>query len=368
MSALDLFCAADDQHRVVLLVDVLEQTLQALHAEQTVALRSEPVARPSMPCLVACTSRALREPWIRELFASQKTLVAICLDDTPLPGPCLRTVDIQTWPARSADGEVEALAVWIYNYAAATAGTSVNADRVQVVEGTVASAERIPVAVGPSAGVAAMSGPSSPGALPSGTSRSAPRRSRTSERRGAIMLMALVVVGFAMLWLGGTDDSPGARQEQALAQEAPDGPGAAAHEAAAEGVAAENPAVVGSAKLGGAKLGGATIGGGTVGSTTGGGAEHGVIGTLDAAPDSLGDTAGLDTDRALSETVPIAPATAGYSDAIAHLCEADTLAAAQAWAAVLNWKQRRRVQHEPCVRELLRRPGFESLESRLDLS
>ncbi|MDZ7670497.1 MAG: hypothetical protein U5Q16_14165 [Gammaproteobacteria bacterium] len=115
MLSIDLFCAADDQHRVKLLAEVLGDVQQALQSGQAVTLRAGPVAQPSDPCLVACTARALRAPWIQALFRADHTVVAVRLDDTPLPGPCTRIVDIQTWPARSADGDVEALAVWLQN-------------------------------------------------------------------------------------------------------------------------------------------------------------------------------------------------------------------------------------------------------------
>lgn len=66
--------------------------------------------------------------------------------------------------------------------------------------------------------------------------------------------------------------------------------------------------------------------------------------------------------------LPVPAATAGYADALEHLCRAQTPAAARAWAGVLDWKQQRRAAREPCVRALLERPGFEALEALLDLS
>ncbi|HEX7038051.1 MAG TPA: hypothetical protein VF210_19955 [Pseudomonadales bacterium] len=107
MAAIDFFCAPDDRHRVILLVDLLEK------AGQSVALRTEPVDEPTRPCLVACTRRAFRESWICDLFTRARQVVALRLDDTPLPGPAAEIIDMQAWPARSADRHVGALVEWL---------------------------------------------------------------------------------------------------------------------------------------------------------------------------------------------------------------------------------------------------------------
>lgn len=297
MQSIDLFCAADDQHRVKLLAEVLGDAQQALQAGQTVKLRAGPVAEPSNPCLVACTARALRAPWIRALFRVDHTVVAIRLDDTPLPGPCTRRVDIQTWPARSADSAVEALAVWLQN----------------LKDGGTAHASR-------SAGVAdAAPARDSPGGeVPSGTPRVRPAPARSDLKRG-LLLLGLVVGGLGLLWLSAQRQSPAPADH---AEQAPDTAAAAAPASGAYG------------------------------------AEAGRGSVDDAAMPLLPAPLPL----------PVPAATAGYADALDHLCRAQTPAAARAWAGVLDWKQQRRAAQEPCVRALLERPGFEALEALLDLS
>ena len=111
MSRVDMFCAGDDRHRVALLEDLLQQ------AGLSVVLHSAvPDRPPSDPCIVACTSRALKKPWIVELFSTDAAVVALRLDDTPLPGPCSRVIDMQSWPARSADRNVGALVDWLIRH------------------------------------------------------------------------------------------------------------------------------------------------------------------------------------------------------------------------------------------------------------
>ncbi|MDZ7670496.1 MAG: hypothetical protein U5Q16_14160 [Gammaproteobacteria bacterium] len=107
-------------------------------------------------------------------------------------------------------------------------------------------------------------------------------------------------------------------------------------------------------------------GGGTAAGEPGNGSEAGsaAVGTVVDAPDT--DVA-LPPPGAMLLPIP-APATAGYTDALEHLCRAQTPAAARAWAALLNWKQQRRAAREPCVRALLERPGFDALKGLLDLS
>jgi hypothetical protein len=93
------------------------------------------------------------------------------------------------------------------------------------------------------------------------------------------------------------------------------------------------------------------------------------------SPGSSPGTAGsIDTgaDQALPSAVPAqesrrpGPDT-GHDDALAHLCAANSLQAARAWAAALNWKQRRRAADEACVARLLARPGYQVLAPLLRL-
>ncbi|MFW6094199.1 MAG: hypothetical protein ACODAC_09520, partial [Pseudomonadota bacterium] len=116
MQRIDFFCAPDDEHRVILLTDLLAR------AGQEVALRKAAVRRPTQPCVVACTRRALGELWIRRLFEDGHDVLAIRLDDAPLPGPCARVVDMQAWPARSADRQVGVVVRWLANRAGGAEG------------------------------------------------------------------------------------------------------------------------------------------------------------------------------------------------------------------------------------------------------
>jgi len=306
MLSIDLFCAADDQHRVKLLAEVLGEVQQALQSGQAVTLRAGPVTQPSDPCLVACTARALRKPWIQALFRTGHTVIAVRLDDTPLPGPCTRIVDIQTWPARSADADVEALALWLQKHSDGGSADSPHP-----------------------AGAAATAPAAGPlhRAVPGGAPRVRPARARSDLRRGLILL-GLVAAGLSLLWLSAQRQSPSRAEhaEQSSATTAVSGePG----------------------------------NGSETGSTAAGVAVEAKPTPTDAA---------LEPPPGTMPAADPAPATAGYADAVEHLCRAQTPAAARAWAALLDWKQQRRAVREPCVRELLEQPGFEALEAWLDLS
>lgn len=184
MATVDLFCAPDDRHRVSLLTDLLEQ------AGQNVRLVSEPVAEPTVPCLVAWTRRAAREPWIVALFVAEQPVLAIRLDDTPLPGPSAGSVDMQTWPARSADARAGDVVRWLARYAPAGSG------------GVAESAAE----AGPPHGAG--------GAASAGRSR----RRRESNLTAVVVVLTLIGAGVFVLWEQVPD--PGGRQARQQTGEA----------------------------------------------------------------------------------------------------------------------------------------------------
>jgi hypothetical protein len=89
------------------------------------------------------------------------------------------------------------------------------------------------------------------------------------------------------------------------------------------------------------------------------GADEGPLDVIELAPEA----APRPTAEPLSPQAEVPPVRTG--DALAHLCQARTLAAATAWAGVLDWKQRRRLPQEPCLATLLARPDFAGLEDVL---
>ncbi len=308
MDAVDFFCAADDQHRVILLTDLLER------AGQTVRLRSEAVAHPTDPCVVACTRRVLREPWIVDLFTSGPDgagpdVLAIRLDDAPLPGRCARVVDMQSWPARSADRKVGSVVRWLEHARLAKALREVPDD-------SATAPPRLRRRPG---------------------RRRAPRDTRNLA--SALVILGLVVGTVALLRLAAPDagsrtvpdaalpEAPAPSPERPDTPRGPDPPPAAGTETPVDPSVAVVPLA--------------------------GGEGHGPVaarGTDGSPPtaSSITDAAGPDG-----------------GDSLAHLCNARTVAAAEAWARALDWRQRRRAAVEPCVALLLRRPGYEGIAARL---
>ncbi len=340
MDAVDFFCAADDQHRVILLTDLLAR------AGQAVSLHSEAVARPTDPCVVACTRRALREPWIVELFTSGPDrsgpdVLAIRLDDAPLPGPCARVVDMQSWPARSADRKVGSVVRWL--------------EHARLVK-------------------ALRSGPDDPATAPS-LLRRRPRR-RRAPRDSRNLASLLVVLGLvagtvALLWLAAPDG--GSRPATDVA--APDAPAPSLDVPLAprrpatsppEGSdTAVEPSVAAAAQTGG--NGARPLAGSPKGSPEGspkGSPEGSPAGSLHDVPEGLPHDVPEGPPATESSVVEVAGPEDG--DSLAHLCNARTVAAAEAWARALDWRQRRRAAKEPCVARLLERPGFQGIAALIE--
>lgn len=283
MAAIDFFCAPDDRHRVILLVDLLEK------AGQPVVLRTEPLAEPSRPCLIACTRRAFREPWISALFTGARQVAALRLDDAPLPGPAAQIIDLQAWPARSADRQVGPLVDWLAGGAPEPAPFGLPADRAAASFG---QRPRRRDSLG----------------------RKVRTRLADSNLGGLLVLVGLLVGVAALL---GTVE--------------PDRPGAP-REAAAEPIAAvEIPranAAVGSAR-GERESAGEPVS--RAGASPARAAATGVGASSTAAV-----TAGRADNTA--DPPPIVRAVAlRRSDSLQYLCKPRTLAAAKAWGGVLHW-------------------------------
>lgn len=374
-----MFCVGDDRHRVALLEDFLAKS------GQSVTLHTRPVTEPSDPCLVACTARALRTPWIVALFDAGVSVVALRLDDTALPGPCLRAVNLQSWPARTADRKVADLVDWLTRQGGA--------------------GER-------------------PGAAAAGGARR-PSSGRSSDTRRALLVLLLLVGGGALLLNLAPERRPGGDDpaveddgvlvldaamvaEDSVAGPAETAPLDAGAPPLPAGVAAAAPAAAPDRGAGAAavaaEVGGTPPAGPDATGVTGGDsalrtvpgdsvppgrplpAGSAVTARADAAtatgaPDRPAPAtdggapaaapAAQSTPRSSAAADPPAgdppaPAAAAVADdALAHLCAARSLAAARAWADALSWKQRRRAGAEPCVERLLARPGYAPLRARL---
>ena len=82
--ATDLFFLESDRHRVVLLAKLLVKLgVDANPTSKPADLRSDTV-------LVICTSAALRERWLTDIFGNDASVVALLLDAERLPRRCTR--------------------------------------------------------------------------------------------------------------------------------------------------------------------------------------------------------------------------------------------------------------------------------------
>ena len=367
MTNLDLICAADDQHRVALLADLLAQSLGI--ADWTVTVRQAPPARPASPLIVAWTARAREVPAIAGLFDDGAGIVVACLDDTPLPGPCLRAVRLQRWPARSADRKVVALARWLR--------------RPGVVRAPEAHAVTGHEPDGSSAGrsASATAGAASPGGLSAGK-RAPPGRPGLGigDRASALALIGLVVVGGVLLAAAEPASRQGAAPQEPPEEtvleptdsgsrerpgETPQGTEAGVDSADADGLdpsAGQTPEVSSAATQPGVP---ARAAAGTAIRPAGPGPGVASAPASDLAPapgpDDVRPAPVQPTARDRVRTVSAPAGAAAGSDALSRLCAAATPAAARAWSQALDWKQRRRAPSEPCVRALLARPAFAGL-------
>ncbi len=315
-ASIDMFCAADDEHRVVLLVELLQR------AGQAVVLRPGPVADPTNPLLLACTRRSLAEPWVTALLAGPRDVVAVRLDTTPLPQPCARVIDMQNWPARSADRKVAALVRWLVQHG----GAGVAAGGAEVSAGDRSAAH----------------GPGSETAAPL---HRRPRQ-RTSDGLRALLVIGVLVLVGGLLWLSAPE--PGERGDGVEPRDP-------ARELAVPGAAGD--AAAGTPDL-------ALSVPGSVGPAAG--ADMSTDAGVTPAPASaVAEAAALAEAGAADAAQAAAAGPPDAADALAHLCNARSLEAARAWAGTLNWRQRRRLPEEPCVTQLLARPGFEALRTLL---
>lgn len=343
MAAVDVFCSADDRHRVILLVELLER------AGCGVTLHSETISSPSDPCLVAVTRRSLREPWVEKLFAQAPGVAAMRLDDSPLPWPAARVIDLQAWPARSADRKVVSLVQWLQlrqgdlGEPAASRGSRVAEPGAGAASGSAAGSQ---VAAG---SLSAVAGATGRRARRAGDIRVRAGDPGSQRWNGLLALGLLVGAVYGLIVIMPEDRGPAA-------------PGPS--DASAQQSVAEPSSEIGIA------VSSSSVGGGTV-------ADGRIAGALQgsARPELLqhgGPPQPQDMLEALPE--PAALAVPGvdmpvrrHRDALARLCEARTPDAARAWAGALNWKQRRRLPAEPCVRALLQRPQFRELAAKLQV-
>lgn len=307
MAAIDFFCSADDRHRVILLVDLLEKT------GQRVNLRCDPFgdsfgepsgkAGPGVPdaCLVACTRRALREPWIEALFTCGAQVVAIRLDDAPLPGPCARSIDMRAWPARSADRGVGRLVHWLRYGDEQASGTS---GGYRDGAGT---------AAGTAVGIAAGSDPSAGAGPVAAAGAAAVRRRRyrrtDADKLGGVLLLGVLLAGGVVLSMLVDRQTANGRSE--------------------------------SPQHGPARLPSAS-----------------------SAPVPPPPSAPVSTPSSAAEpspdaSLPARPVRDGIP--VRHRCLTAAPEAAEAWAGVLSWKLRRRALEEVCMADAERRPAFERL-------
>jgi hypothetical protein len=284
MASVDLFCVPEDRHRVILLADLLER------AGQPLRLRTEPVAAPSDPSLVVCTAAALRHEWLVTLLQSDRQVVAIRLDNARLPAPCDEVIDLQSWPARSADVKVGGL--------------------VRLLQAPLRAPRE--------------------GGSPAGRSgvgvRPASRKRPVSQNpwAGGLLVVGLVVLTGIVLWSMVPDTETGGEPEVTPSPAEP---------------AIRPPDV----------------------------AQHGVV-SVDAGDEERSSVgAAMGRSDGIAADPPAAPAEVSpkASDSISHLCQSDSLEAALAWAGVLDWRQRRRLDDEPCVARLLQRPEFGPLGKAL---
>ncbi len=292
MARVDLFCVPEDRHRVILLADLLEK------AGQSLRLRTEPTALPSDPLLVVSTAAALRHDWLVALLQSDQQVVAIRLDNAPLPGLCAAVVDLQSWPARSADAKVGGLVRLLRAPGAGEPRASRSGGRVRSVPPK-------------------------------------PAPSRNSWTGGLVAGGLLLLTGM-VLWSLVPDSETSGQSE--ITRTAPEPPRATP----------KRPRPTPEPPQAAPEL---------------------IVAPPDVAQDGPPAAAAPSgtSSPAASSSAPLAAPASG-NDSISRLCQAHSLQAALAWAGVLDWRQRIRLDEEPCVARLLQRPGFGPLRKALSVS
>jgi hypothetical protein len=102
-----IYHAPEDTHLVVPLARFIELTEVDL-----ICVDSEP-ARFATAGLVMCGSGYENQPWLKKVLRSSSSVVAVLLADVDPGVKNARTVDLRSWPGRSADRTVLALAEWL---------------------------------------------------------------------------------------------------------------------------------------------------------------------------------------------------------------------------------------------------------------
>ena len=133
MATCALYCAGEDRHRVVLLVDFFAEL--GLPCQ----LVTEPGGAVGEPAMIVWTQTSSTTPWLRHLFEADGEQVALVLDLVALPPGCGRAVDLSNWPARSADGNIKGLARWLRS---SHPGGSFGTATVRRLSGRVAAGKR----------------------------------------------------------------------------------------------------------------------------------------------------------------------------------------------------------------------------------
>ncbi len=313
MGAQQLFFAADDQHRAVLLAGCMEdmgQPVALVAAAETVRASA----------LVLWTQRAARTPWLAGVFEQHPDAIALVLDQAPLPPACQRVVHLSTWPARSADASIGALVRWLKD-----------------------SSAPVPFARVDRGG----------------------RREPGSGSALAILGIVAVLLGALLLSerVSEPDDAPTdlptprAASQAALERQSGASRDARAGAELSIAVAAGGPPAAASSVAEGEPSQAAASADAV--------AEAGTLRARGAGEDPAPEPGSQsDVGRSALRAAP-ARLELRASDSLAHLCRARSLAAARAWYGVLTARQKRLAATLPCVRALLERPGFAALREEI---
>ncbi len=323
MPRITLFCQPELRHRVDLLANMLDQNGIA------VEVVSETSSEISDPVLVVCSERALQTPWIQAIFRREVRIAALLFEKVAIPEGCAYVADLCAWPARSADRNLIDLISWLNGYPVVAAA----AVQIEKVPATVDAVSRL-------------------------------KRGRSPVR---IVGSTVIVVALMGLLMWAADSGRGA-VEKKLAEEdvVPDlGDSSGALVLAEKDPLLEAPGVRRSlAVIGddsefsrrrqpqaGDQSGDFLIHREATDTVTAGGTATGTS-TLASAP-----IPGRDPDGNLTASLG--------NDSLSRFCRARDLASATAWLGTFTWKHRRQLERVACVQDLLKRPGFEVLRSRV---
>ncbi len=101
----DVFFSSEDAHKVGPLLHFLD--MQDLDVVQ----RDHAIDSPSSPYLVIVSEHAPEQKWLADLMASEQA-ICVLISSAPVP-PQARTLDLRSWPARSADRTLASFAEWM---------------------------------------------------------------------------------------------------------------------------------------------------------------------------------------------------------------------------------------------------------------